>query len=57
MSILSALADITTWVTAGKVASGVVLTKVWQWVKAKAAAAKAEAAKIETDVKADIKKL
>jgi hypothetical protein len=56
--------DILTWATAAKIVAGGVIHKVYTWVVAEIAKAKAEAAKveaeakkIEADVKTDIKKL
>lgn len=46
----SIIKDILTWATAAKVVVGGALVHIWNWIKAKFAT-------VETDVKAEVKKL
>jgi hypothetical protein len=57
LNLHAIVSDLLTWASAAKVAGGAVLHKLWQWAKAAWADAKAEAAKLEADAKADAKKL
>lgn len=51
------LKDLATWASAAKVAGGAILHKVYTWLKAKWAAAEADAKAIAAKAEADAKKL
>jgi len=57
VSVAAVVKDVLTIASAVKVAAGAFVHKAYQWVVAKVKAAKAEAQKVEADVKAEVKKL
>jgi hypothetical protein len=54
LSVVAIAKDLLTVASAVKVAAGAFLHKAYQYVVAKVQAAKAEAVKVEADVKADV---